>query len=98
MVQRVAIARALVHEPGLLLFDEPLSGLDDAASRTLVALLAALRDRGTAMIIVSHQLELLRAVGTHLVRLAGGRLGPVEALEGRDPVEVFARLSRAGGD
>jgi heme exporter protein A len=97
MVQRVAIARALVHQPGLLLFDEPLSGLDDAASRTLVALLAGLRDRGTAMIIVSHQLELLREVGTHIVRLAGGRLGPVEPLAGRDPVDVFAALSQAGG-
>jgi ABC-type multidrug transport system ATPase subunit len=97
MLQRIAIARALLHEPGLLLFDEPLSGLDDAASRTLVTLLGALRDRGTAMIIVSHQLELLRDVGTHLVRLTDGRLGAVEPLAGRDPAAVVAGFARGGG-
>jgi ABC-type multidrug transport system ATPase subunit len=97
MLQRIAIARALLHEPGLLLFDEPLSGLDDAASRTLVTLLGALRDRGTAMIIVSHQLELLRDVGTHLVRLTDGRLGAVEPLAGRDPAALVAGFARGGG-
>jgi heme exporter protein A len=81
MLQRIAIARALVHQPGLLLFDEPLSGLDDAACRALVTLLAALRTRGTAMLIVSHQLEMLRDVATHIARLADGRLGPVEPLD-----------------
>ncbi len=95
MLQRMAIARALVHEPALLLFDEPLSGLDAAASRALVALLAELRDRGTAMILVSHQLELLRGVGTHIVHMAGGRLGPVDPLDGRDPVALFTALMRA---
>jgi heme exporter protein A len=94
MLQRIAIARALVHQPALLLFDEPLSGLDDAASRALVTLLAELRDRGTAMILVSHQLEMLRGVGTHIVRMAGGRLGPIDRLDGRDPVELFAQLMR----
>ena len=94
MLQRVAIARALVHEPGLLLFDEPLSGLDAAASRTLVELLASFRERGTAMIIVSHELERLGRVATHMARLAAGRLGPVEPLAGRDPVAVFAELMR----
>jgi heme exporter protein A len=96
MLQRVAIARALLHEPTLLLFDEPLSGLDDAAARTLVSLLADLRNRGTAMIVVSHQLELLRDVGTHIVRLADGRLGPVEPLDGRDPAQAFRDLMRGG--
>jgi heme exporter protein B len=82
MVQRVAIARALVHRPLLLLLDEPLSGLDDAAAAAVVRVLAALRSRGTAMLIVSHQPDLLRDVGTHIVRLSNGRLGPVEPLGG----------------
>jgi heme exporter protein A len=94
MLQRIAIARALVHLPGLLLLDEPLSGLDDAASRTLVTLLTGLRDRGTAMVIVSHQLELLRDVGTHIVRLADHRLGPVEPLDHADAAGIVARALR----
>ena len=92
MLQRVAIARALLHEPGLLLFDEPLSGLDAAASRTLVELLVSFRERGTAMIIVSHEMERLGRVATHMARLAAGRLGPLESLAGRDPAAVFAAL------
>jgi heme exporter protein A len=92
MLQRVAIARALLHEPGLLLFDEPLSGLDAAASRTLVELLTAFRARGTAMILVSHELERLGRVATHMARLAAGRLGSLEPLAGRDPAAVFAKL------
>jgi heme exporter protein A len=94
MLQRMAIARALVHDPAVLLFDEPLSGLDDAASHALVALLAGLRERGAAMILVSHQLELLRGVGTHIVRMAGGRLGAIDPLDGRDPVALFTALMR----
>lgn len=94
MLQRVAIARALIHEPDLLLFDEPLSGLDAAASRTLVELLASFRERGTAMIIVSHEMERLGRVATHMARLGAGRLGPVESLAGRDPAAVFADLMR----
>ncbi len=94
MLQRIAIARALLHEPRLLLFDEPLSGLDPAATRTLVRLLTDLRQHGTAMIIVSHQLEQLRGVGTHIARLARGRLGPKDPLAGRDPVTVFTELMR----
>jgi heme exporter protein A len=94
MLQRVAIARALVHEPDLLLFDEPLSGLDAAASRILVELLGSFRERGTAMILVSHEMERLGRVATHIVRLAAGRLGQVESLAGRDPSAVFAELMR----
>jgi ABC-type multidrug transport system ATPase subunit len=92
MLQRVAIARALLHEPGLLLFDEPLSGLEAAASHILVELLTAFRARGTAMILVSHEMERLGRVATHMARLAAGRLGALEPLTGRDPAAVFAIL------
>jgi ABC-type multidrug transport system ATPase subunit len=94
MLQRTAIARALLHEPGLLLFDEPLSGLDAAASRTLVEMLATFRARGTAMILVSHEMERLGGVATHIARLAAGRLGPVQSLAARNPALVFAELMR----
>jgi hypothetical protein len=46
------------------------------------------------MIIVSHEMERLGRVATHMVRLAAGRLGPVESLAGRDPLAVFADLMR----
>jgi ABC-type multidrug transport system ATPase subunit len=97
MLQRVAIARALLHEPGLLLFDEPLSGLDTAASRALVGLLSAFRERGTAMILVSHELERLGGVATHMAGLVAGKLGPMEPLTGRDPAALFAAIMRGDG-
>jgi len=97
MLQRVAIARALLHEPGLLLFDEPLSGLDTAASRVLVELLGGFRESGTAMILVSHELERLGGVATHMAGLVAGRLGPMEPLAGRDPAALFAAIMRGDG-
>lgn len=74
MLQRLAIARALLPDPGLLLLDEPLTGLDAETAATLVALLGALRDAGTAMVIVSHQLEGLGDVATRRARMAHGTL------------------------
>jgi len=54
--QRVAIAAALAGEPRLLLLDEPLANLDVAHQRDLVALLAGLRDTGTTVVVVTHDL------------------------------------------
>ena len=57
MQQRLAIARCLVHDPELLLLDEPFSGLDPAASAWLAGLLSDLARRGKTLIFTSHDLE-----------------------------------------
>ena len=84
MVQRLTIARALLHQPELLLLDEPLTGLDASGRQELVERLGALRTEGTAMVVVTHQPEALHKVGTHLGRLDGGRLLALEPLGGVD--------------
>jgi putative ABC transport system ATP-binding protein len=54
-MQRVAIARALVHQPALILADEPTGNLDPETAQTIIALLgAAVKERGAAMLLVTH--------------------------------------------
>ena len=79
MLQRVAIARALLHEPEVLLLDEPFTGLDAPSADRLRARLEAERSRGRALVIVTHHLAEAWEVATHvgvLVRGAWARLGP----------------------
>jgi putative ABC transport system ATP-binding protein len=72
--QRVAIARALVHEPALLLADEPTGNLDDASAREVLALLESLCSRrGTTLVMVTHDEE-LAASADRIVELRDGRL------------------------
>jgi cell division transport system ATP-binding protein len=59
--QRVAIARALVNEPTVLLADEPTGNLDERASRGVMELFLELNARGTAILLATHDLELVRA-------------------------------------
>jgi len=54
MVQRVAIARALIHQPTVLLLDEPFTGLDPRAAEQLVAMLSARLAAGTGVVLVTH--------------------------------------------
>ena len=70
--QRVAIARALVHRPGVLLMDEPWSGLDQRACSRLVELLGEERDRGAIVIAVSHVAEHAARLGARRLRLERG--------------------------
>ena len=74
LVQRVAIARALIHSPELLIADEPFTGLDAVATGTLIDCLAALRRRGTTIILSDHDAARARAISTRILRLDGGRL------------------------
>lgn len=72
--QRVAIARALVHEPSVVLADEPTGNLDEHSAREVLRILFSLaRARGTTMLIVTHDASLARAAD-RIVELREGRL------------------------
>ncbi len=57
MLQRVAIARGLVHDPAVVLLDEPFTGLDRAAAERLTQQLAQLREDGRTLMLVTHALD-----------------------------------------
>ena len=69
-VQRVALARSLVHRPALLVWDEPLTGLDAGSVGRVIDLISAEQGRGTAVVLISHDLpELWRlSAQVHIIR------------------------------
>ena len=73
--QRLAIARALVHDPVVLLADEPTGNLDEAAGATVLALLRAAADQGRAVVLVTHEAG-ATARADRALRLREGRLSP----------------------
>ncbi|MYU02352.1 ATP-binding cassette domain-containing protein [Streptomyces sp. SID8366] len=81
--QRVAIARALALKPRLLLFDEPTSALDPELVGEVLDVIRDLADRGTTMIVVTHEIAFAREVADTVVFMADGRIveqGPPEAV------------------
>jgi ABC-2 type transport system ATP-binding protein len=74
MRQRVLIAAALLHDPRLLILDEPLSGLDVVSARLLKNLLELLAGQGKAVLYISHVLEVVEQVCSRAVVIAKGRI------------------------
>ena len=74
MQQRVTVARALVHEPRVLLLDEPFTGLDDAGSTALTRALAELAREGAALLLVTHDVREGLALATHVAVMRRGTL------------------------
>jgi len=77
--QRVALARALVHEPRLLLLDEPTTGLDKAGVERLTGVVDEEVRRGAVVIVVTHDSAFAESVGGHVVTLERGRVVSDEA-------------------
>ena len=74
MRQRLALERALLHNPRLLLLDEPFTGLDDASTISLMERLRELRSAGCIMLVATHDLDLGETVLDRAVILHDGRL------------------------
>ncbi len=74
MLQRVGIAQALVNDPELVIFDEPMSGLDPLGRRDVRTLILDLRDRGCTVFFSSHVLSDAEALCDRVAILAKGRL------------------------
>jgi heme exporter protein A len=74
MVQRVSIARALMHDPDLLLADEPFSGLDAPSSRVLVELLNNLRAQDKTIMLATHDIDQAFTLADQVIVLRRGRV------------------------
>jgi len=72
--QRIAIARALINDPMLVLADEPTGNLDPQVADETMRLFLKIRDRGTTIIVASHDLELIKRYGSRIIYLRAGRL------------------------
>jgi len=74
MLQRLGIAQALLNDPELVIFDEPMSGLDPLGRRDVRSLILGLRDRGCTVFFSSHVLSDAEALCNQVAILARGRL------------------------
>jgi ABC-type multidrug transport system ATPase subunit len=87
--QRIALARALVHEPAVLLLDEPLTGLDTASAARFESILREERDRGAIVVVINHDPSMARRLNGREVFLRAGSLD--RTVEPEELVEPAAR-------
>jgi ABC-2 type transport system ATP-binding protein len=100
MRQKVLLISGLLHNPGLIIFDEPLSGLDVTAAFIFRKLVTGLAERGKAIFYCSHVLEVVEKLCSHLLILRKGIVvahGPtrvvVDSLHQPTLMDTFAQLS-----
>ena len=70
--QRVAIARALINEPKILLADEPTGNLDNHNAWEIMKLLEEINSRGTTVVVVTHNLEIVKAMNKRVITMKKG--------------------------
>ena len=83
--QRVSIARALVHEPQVMLLDEPFTGLDEAGASALGEALRAVRASGAALVLVTHNIAEGLSLATRAAVMYRGRFVRVTETAGAEP-------------
>lgn len=106
MRQKLAIACGLLHDPGVLMFDEPLTGLDPLGIRRMKATIKARADAGAAIVLSSHLLHLVEELCTRVLLLrlgtvvASGTISEIVAerpeLAGRSLEDIFVALVGVG--
>lgn len=95
MRQRLALERALIHQPRLVLLDEPFTGLDDASASALSRRLRGLRDSGALVVVATHDLDVAADLLDRAIFLRDGRM--MEAVERPEALRSMYReiMSRA---
>ena len=74
MRQRLSLARAVLHDPELMLLDEPFSNVDVHSARDMAAVLGQVRDKGKTIFVVTHQAPLMENVADEFVRMSAGKI------------------------
>ncbi len=101
MRQRVKIAQAIVHDPAVLVLDEPLNGLDPRQRRQMISLFHQLGEDGRTVLVSSHVLEEVERFGSHVLVVAKGRLAAqgnyhaIRALMDDQPLRIRVRCQSA---
>jgi ABC-2 type transport system ATP-binding protein len=80
MRQRIKLAQALVHDPEILILDEPLSGIDPIGRQEFLVLFGKLAARGKCLLVSSHELEELEKLTEHVAVMARGRIAAIGTL------------------
>lgn len=84
--QRVAIARALVNEPKILLADEPTGNLDENNAWEIMKLLEEINEKGTTVVVVTHNLEIVKAMRKRVITMHKGVVVSDEDLGGTNEI------------
>ena len=74
MRQRLSLARAVLHDPELILLDEPFSNVDVNSAREMAAVLGRVRDQGKTIFVVTHQAQLMEGVADEFVHMSAGQI------------------------
>jgi len=98
MRQRISLARAIVHDPELLLLDEPFSNVDVQSARHMARLLGEMRDRGKTVFVVTHQPVVLEAVADESLLLSAGLLVAREPGLPESMKSPYSQANQGGGE